>query len=85
MSSPTGDNDDLNELESEVEAELTLAESGRPDEQVSGVPIEEWLVDPAEAERDEVALRSLLGAVETMEEGSRTGEDTPRVDPPPTS
>jgi hypothetical protein len=53
----------MDELEVEVEAELTAAEEGRP----TGGP-EEWLVDPEEAERDEVALRSLLGAVEVLED-----------------
>jgi hypothetical protein len=52
----------MGELEIEVAAELTTAEEGRP----TGGP-EDWLVDPEDAERDEVALRSLLGAVEALE------------------
>jgi hypothetical protein len=31
------------------------------------LPVSEWLVDPTEVERDQVALRSLLGAVEALE------------------
>jgi hypothetical protein len=53
----------MGELEVEVAAELSAAEEGRP----TGGP-EDWLVDPEEAERDEVALRSLLGAVEVLED-----------------
>ena len=53
----------MGELEVEVAAELRAAEAGQP----TGGP-EEWLVDPEDAERDEVALRSLLGAVEAMED-----------------
>ncbi|MBP2324959.1 hypothetical protein JOF56_005344 [Kibdelosporangium banguiense] len=59
----------LNDLEHNVEAELTMAE-GRLDEETSGEPIDEWLFDPADAQREEVGLRSLLGAVEAMEDGS---------------
>jgi hypothetical protein len=53
----------MGELEVEVAAELSAAEAGRP----TGGP-EDWLVDPEDAERDEVALRSLLGAVEALED-----------------
>lgn len=38
------------------------------------LPVSEWLVDPTEVERDQVALRSLLGAVEALE------HETPRPD-----
>jgi len=54
----------LHNLESEVEVELTTAEASRPDELAGPAT---WLVDPAEADRDEVALHSLLGAVEALE------------------
>jgi hypothetical protein len=54
----------LHNLESEVEIELTTAEASRPDELAGPAT---WLVDPAEADRDEVALHSLLGAVEALE------------------
>ncbi|MEU4770042.1 hypothetical protein AB0H12_43170 [Actinosynnema sp. NPDC023794] len=71
MSTPTGDNAFLHDLELTVRAELAEAEAGRPEEEVVGVPVEEWLSDPAEAQRYEVGLRGLLGAVEAVEEGSR--------------
>ncbi len=63
MTIPTGDNNFLTSLEAEVEVELAIAESSEPD--LSAGPAG-WLVDPAEAERDEVGLRSLLAAVETL-------------------
>jgi hypothetical protein len=63
------DNDGfLRDLEVEVEAELTIAEASRPGETAS-TPVAEWLYDPADAERYEVGLRGLLGAVESLEEG----------------
>jgi hypothetical protein len=70
MSTPTGDNTFLHELESNVRAELALAESSLPEEEAIRVPIDEWILDPADAPRDEVSLRSLLGAVETLEDRS---------------
>ena len=70
MSTPTGDNAFLHELELNVSAELTLAETSQPEEEALGVPIDEWLSDPADAQRYEVPLRSLLGAVEALEDGS---------------
>jgi hypothetical protein len=63
--------DFLHELHSEVEADLSMVESGRPREAVM-VPPSDWTTDPAEIEREEIGLRSLLGAVETME-GDSTG------------
>ncbi|MFG1853682.1 hypothetical protein ACGFJT_17755 [Actinomadura geliboluensis] len=54
------------ELEIEIEEELTLVESSRPEE-AAVAPVGEWLFDPADAERDEVGLRNLLGAVEKLE------------------
>jgi hypothetical protein len=73
MSSPIGDNESLHELEAEVEAELAMAESSHPEE-VADLPVSQWLFDPADAQRDEVALRSLLSAVETSEEDTSPGE-----------
>ena len=57
----------LSELHHEVELDLgtMTAERAR-----RVVPVSEWLVDPMEVERDEVALRSLLGAVEALEDDS---------------
>ena len=70
MSIPTGDNAYLHELELNVSTELTLAESGQPEEEAAGVPLDEWLFDPADAQRYEIGLHNLLGAVEALEEGS---------------
>jgi len=70
MNTPTGDNAFLHALELNVRAELTLAENGQPEEEADGVPTVEWLLDP-DAQRYEAALRSLLGAVEVLEDGSR--------------
>lgn len=77
MSTPTGDNTFLRELERGVRAELALAETSQPEEETVGVPIDEWRFDPADAQREEVGLRSLLGAVEAVEEGSRPGDHPP--------
>jgi len=73
MSIPTSDNAFLHELELNVRAELTLAETSEPEEEAAGLPIDEWLSDPVDDERYEVNLRSLLGAVEALEDGSRPG------------
>ena len=77
MTIPTGDNRFLDKLELEVEVELTVAESNRPDESTGGPA--DWLVDPAEAERDEVGLRSLLGAVEALEGDSLPDRQDPEA------
>ena len=57
----------LQELEVEVRAELTIAETSQPEEEADGEPDVMMLLDP-DAERYEVALRSLLGAVEAVED-----------------
>ena len=69
MNTPTGDNAFLHALELNVRAELTQAEAGQPEEEAVGVPIDEWLSDPADDQRYEASLRSLLGAVEALEDG----------------
>jgi hypothetical protein len=69
MSTPIDENAFLYELELNVSTELTLAESGQPEE-AAGVPLDEWLFDPADAQRYEIGLHNLLGAVEALEEGS---------------
>jgi hypothetical protein len=69
VSTPTGDNAFLHELELTVRTELIQAETRQPEE-TAGVPIDEWLFDPADAQREEVGLRSLLGAVESLEDGT---------------
>jgi uncharacterized protein YbjT (DUF2867 family) len=79
MSTPTGNNAFLYTLELDVRTELTLVETSQPEEETVGVPIDEWLVDPEEEQRYEVGLRSLLGAVEALEDGSGLGDC-----PPPT-
>jgi hypothetical protein len=70
MSTPTGDNAFLHELELNARAELAQAEASQPEEEAIGVPIDEWLSDPADDQRYEASLRSLLGAVEALEDGS---------------
>ena len=70
MSTPTGDNAFLHTLELNVRAELTLAETSQPEEEAVSVPIDEWLSDPADAQHYEASLRSLLGAVEALEDAS---------------
>jgi hypothetical protein len=70
MSTPTGDNAFLHELELSVRTELTLAETSQGWEEAVAVPIEEWLSDPADDQRYEASLRSLLGAVEALEDRS---------------
>ena len=79
MSTPTGDNAFLHELELNVRAELILAETSQREEDNGGVPIDEWLFDPADAQREVVLHRNLLGAVEAIEEGSRD-DDHPSTD-----
>jgi hypothetical protein len=69
MSTPIGDNAFLHELELNVRTELTQAETSQPEDAAS-IPIEQWLSDPADAQRYEATLRSLLGAVEALEDGS---------------
>ena len=81
MSTPTGDNAFLHELELDVRTELTLAETSQPEEEADGVPTVEWLPDP-DAQRYEVSLRNLLGAIEALEDGSRPGDHPPQAETP---
>ncbi|NBH02269.1 hypothetical protein [Amycolatopsis sp. SID8362] len=60
----------LHGLEIEVEAELDIAESSHF-EDAARTPVSEWQFDPTDAERYEVNLRGLLGAVEAVEDGER--------------
>jgi hypothetical protein len=69
-----GDHPVLRELEITVRAELTLAETSQPEEEADGVPAAEW-PDP-DAERYEITLRTLLGAVEALEDGYRPRAET---------
>jgi hypothetical protein len=66
MSTPTGGDEVLRGLEAEVEEEIAMVEASHPETEAE-LPVTEWLFDPTDAEREEVGLRSLLDAVETME------------------
>jgi hypothetical protein len=66
LSTPAGGRAFLLELEINVCTELTLAETGPPEEEAVSLPIEEWLSDPEDDQRYEAGLRNLLGAVEAM-------------------
>ena len=79
MNTSAGDHAFLHELELNVRAELTLAETGQPEE---AVPMDEWLSGPADAERYEVTLHSLLGAVEALEDGSGPADHPPSAEVP---
>ena len=76
MTIPSGDNNFLHELELTVREELTLAETSQPEEQADGVPGDEWPLDP-DVQRYEVNLRTLLGAVEAVEDASGPGDHPP--------
>jgi hypothetical protein len=65
MSIPVGDSEFLGRLGREVELELDLARSSRPEEIIE-LPSTEWPFDPMDVQREEIGLRSLLGAVESM-------------------
>ena len=72
MSTPTGEDGSLHELEIEVREELILTESSSPEE-IADLPVTEWLYDPADAERERTILRDLLSAVEDLEGDARRG------------
>jgi hypothetical protein len=82
MSTPTGDNAFLHTLELTVRTELTLAEASQSWEDAVRVPIDEWLSDPADDQRYEIGLRSLLGAVEALEYGSGPSDHLPPTEAP---
>jgi hypothetical protein len=72
----------LNQLEIEVEAELTMAVSSRPEEEIDQDPAG-WAFDPTDVEREEIGLRSLLGAVTELEtDGRASGTVTAPGDQP---
>jgi hypothetical protein len=77
MSSPTGENAFLYELEIDVTAELAQAEASPPEEEAIAAPVDEWLVDPVDAERYEIGLRNLLGR--SRDPGRRPRPSGPRV------
>ena len=66
ISTLTGGSAFLHELELNVCTELTLAETGPTEEEAVSLPIDTWLSDPEDAQRYEVGLQNLLGAVEAM-------------------
>ena len=70
MTTPTGDNAFLHELELNVRTELTIVETSQPEAEADGVLTVESLLEE-DIQRYELALRSLLGAIEAMEDGSR--------------
>ena len=70
MSTPIGENAFLHDLELDVSTELVLAGTSQPEEEAVRLPVDEWLFDPADAQRYEVGLHNLLGAVEALEDGS---------------
>jgi hypothetical protein len=76
MSTPTGGNAFLHELELTVSAELTLAEASQLEEPADGMPGDERPPDP-DAQRYDVVLRALLGAVEALEDASDPGDHPP--------
>ena len=73
MSTPNGDNAFRHELELVVTTELTVAETSQTEVEIEGTPAAEWPSDP-EAERYDVYLRTLLGAVEALEDGAGPGD-----------
>ena len=76
MSTPIGGHAFLHELELDVSTELTLARASQPEEEAVRVPVGEWLSDPADAQRYDVGLRALLGAVEALEDSPGPGRCT---------
>jgi hypothetical protein len=66
----TSDSDELRELEVIVKEELVIVESSDVDE-VLAEPQSEWLYDPTDAQREEVELRGLLGAIEGVEHSTQ--------------
>jgi hypothetical protein len=69
MTTPAGDGAFLRELEVTIRADLADAETTVTEEEAIAVPVDQWQFDPEDAERYEIGLRDLLGAVEVLEEG----------------
>lgn len=67
---PTNGSEFLHELKAEVEAELVVVDSSRPDEALGVFPAK-CLFDPTDIERQEVGLRGLLGAVAATDRDSQ--------------
>jgi Animal haem peroxidase len=68
--SPTDDNAFLHHLEAGVREEITVAETSHQDGEPAAVPADDWMLHP-DAQRYDVALHALLGAVEAVEGSSR--------------
>jgi hypothetical protein len=66
MSTPTGGDEVLRRLEAEVEEEIAMVEASHPETEAE-LPVTEWLFDPTDALQEEVGLRNLRDAIETME------------------
>jgi hypothetical protein len=56
----------LENLERAVCVQLSRVEAARPQEEPLLPPIQEWLFDPSDIEREEVGLRNLLDAVQAV-------------------
>jgi hypothetical protein len=69
MTTPAGDGAFLRELEVTIRTDLADAETTVTEEEAIAVPVDQWQFDPEDAERYEIGLRDLLGAVEVLEEG----------------
>jgi hypothetical protein len=67
MNTPADHNAFQHDLEIFVRMELTLAEKTRPGQEADGVLADEWMFDP-DGQRYVVSLRTLLGAIEAMED-----------------
>ncbi|GII31913.1 hypothetical protein [Planotetraspora mira] len=76
MNTPSGENGFLYELEIEIEEEVSLVESSRPEEAMN-LPVADWQFDPTDVEREEVGLRGLRDAVEALEGDHRPDDHRP--------
>lgn len=76
MSTPSPD-PLLTGLESEVKAEIELVESSRPAVAWTE-PAAQWQFDPTDIAREEVGLRSLLGAVGALDAAGPDDPEGPR-------
>jgi len=74
MSIPADDKASLHDLELDVRMELVLAETSEAEPEGDGAPAAEAFLEP-DVERYEVALRTLLGAIEAVEDSPRPGDD----------
>src|SRR5215475_2031790 len=75
---PTDESQFLHELETEIEAELAMAQPSQPADAPGASPAE-WLFDPTDLEREEIGLRNLLGAVIALESDSTAGRTAKRL------